>query len=379
MTNQIAINGFCDDKFLPFKDIFAQNFEEGLEIGASLCLTLEGEPIVDIWGGHADLEKTRPWQTDTIACVFSSSKIPTIICVLLLIDRGLIALDKPVAHYWPEFGQKGKDAITVRQALTHRARVPGITQRLCLDSDWQPVVDAIAAEAPWFEEDTLCYHPVTYGFILGELVRRVSGKSFRRFLIDEFTEPMNIDFHMGLGDKKDSARVAHLFRPEELPVEPGTLQHRIFASFSEPEADEDIWRTWSMQSSVLPAVSGHSNARGLCKFATMLANNGKFDGKDYLSADIIKQASTEQVHDTDPMLGELRLGLGFGLDGSAFRAPTPESFHWGGYGGSWCFMDTTRKLAGAYVMNSCHMPDEWGDIMDARMKRYFDQIGSTFT
>lgn len=378
MTNQIAINGFCDDKFLPFKDIFAQNFEEGLEIGASLCLTLEGEPIVDIWGGHADLEKTRPWQTDTIACVFSSSKIPTIICVLLLIDRGLIALDEPVARYWPDFGQKGKDAITVRQALTHRARVPGIAEPLPLDSGWKPIVEAIAAEAPWFEEDTLCYQPMTFGFILGEIVQRVSGKNFRQFLIDEFIAPMNIDFHMGLGDRADRARVAELRFARELPTVPGTLQHRVFSSFFGPEVEGGLWQSWPVQSSVNPSATGHSNARGLCKFATMLANNGRFNGKDYLSPDIIGQASTEQVHDTDPMLGELRLGLGFGLDGSEFRAPTPESFHWGGYGGSWCFMDTTRKLAGAYVMNNCHVQEAWGSIMEPRMERFFDQIRSTF-
>lgn len=378
MTSQFAINGFCKDKYLPFRDIFEQNFVEGLEIGASLCLTLEGEPIVDIWGGHADLDRTRPWQTDTIACVFSSSKIPTIISVLLLIDRGLIALDEPVARYWPEFGQNGKDMITVRQAMTHRARVPGISGSRPLDSDWQQIVDAIAAEAPWFEEDTLCYHPITFGFILGELVQRVSGKPFRQFLIDELIAPMDIDFHMGLDDKNDRERVAQIRFARELPTVPGTLQHRVFSSFSEPEVEGGFWLSWSMQSSVNPGVTGHTNARGMCALATMLANNGEFNGHNFLSPDIIGQASTEQVHDTDPMLGELRLGLGFGLDGSSFRAPTPQSFHWGGLGGSWCFMDPSRKLAGAYVMNNCHVPGEWGSIMEPRMERFFDQITQTF-
>ena len=136
--------------------------------------------------------------------------------------------------------------------------------------------------------------------------------------------------------------------------------------------------TWELQSTVSPAAVGFTNARNLCKFGTLLANDGNFEGKSYLSVDIINEAGSEQYHGVDPMLGDIRFGLGFGLHGSAFAAPTPEAFHWGGYGGSWCFMDPSRRLAGAYVMNNCWVQTEWGEIGDLRMGLFFETIGKLF-
>lgn len=379
MQGQVDIGGFCSDQFPQFYEAFEKNFLEGHELGASLCLTLEGETIVDLRGGFADKDHLVPWQQDTIACVFSSSKIPTIICALILIDRGLMSLDEPVATYWPEFAQHGKGEITVMQALTHRARVPGINEPQPMEilSDWHRVAELIAAEKPWFAVDTLCYHPVTYGFLIGELVQRVSGKGFREFLNEELINPLGADFQMGLTDKKDLERVAELLHEQGLPAVPGTLQHQVFGSFIEPE-DTDVFASWFMQSTLSPAVTGHTNASGLCKLATMMANDGLFEKHRYLSSEMITELGREHFHGVDPMLGDLRLSVGFGLDGSEFPAPTPESFHWGGYGGSWCFTDSTRKLAGAYVMNHCLVPDEWREFVDPRMNRFFDTIRSTF-
>ena len=380
MTNQIDIKGFCSDQFTPLQDAFEKNFTEGDDIGASLCLTLESETIVDLWAGYTDLAETQPWEEDTIACVYSSTKIPAIICTLMVIDRGLMALDEPVACYWPEFAQQGKEKITVRQALTHRALVPGLKSQLptLAVADWDRVVAKIAAEPPWFDRDTICYHALTYGFILGELVQRVSGKPFRQFFNEELADPLAADFQMGLVDKSELLRFAPLLNVQAMPFGNGSLEEQLFTSFTEP-IEHDVWHNdWEIQSAVSPSGSGYTNARGLCKFATMMANNGDFEGKSYLSPDIIREASSEQYHGIDPMLGDIRLGLGFGLDGTDFPAPTPNSFHWGGYGGSWCFMDPVDRLAGAYVMNNCFVMAETGEFDDPRMDRFFSTIRSLF-
>jgi CubicO group peptidase (beta-lactamase class C family) len=378
LPTQVDTQGFCSNEFSQFQDLFEQNFADGNEIGASLCLTFDGETIVDLWGGYRDLEQTLPWEEDTIACCFSSSKIPTILCVLILLDRGLLQLNEPIATYWPEFGMQGKDKLTVKHALTHRTLVPGLknSQPESAQRDWDRITALIAQEKPWFDEDTMCYSPVLFGFILGELVQRVSGKNFRDFLNEELIEPLGADFKMGLTDKSELKRVAELLHQQPLPLEKDTLEREIFSSFFADSADS--WDSWPMQSSVSPGASGFTNARGLCKFATMLAADGQIRSKQILSSEMVRTARTEQAHSIDPMLGELRLGLGFGLDGSNFPAPTPEAFHWGGYGGSWCFMDTTRRLAGAYVMNHCIVPGDMTDLWDMRLKRNFDLVRSTF-
>jgi CubicO group peptidase (beta-lactamase class C family) len=379
MANHIDINGYCLEEFSQLREDFEQNFIEGHDIGASLCLNLAGENIVDLWGGHADGELSRAWEEDTIAVVYSTSKIPTIVCALMCIDRGLLDLDEPVAAYWPEFAQQGKDKITVREAMTHRARVPGFKDPIGALSlaDWEFCVSRIAAEAPWFDDDRICYHAFSFGFILGELVRRVSGKPFRQFLNEELVTPLGMDFQMGLSEKAELKRVAEFLNVEDPPEEEG-IGAQVFQSVNEPLSSE-IWRTdWRVQSAVHPSGNGYTNARGLCRLATMLANGGQIDGKTYLSPEIIAEASREQVHDVDPMLGDIKLGLGFGLDGSEFPAPTPEAFHWGGYGGSWCFMDTSRKLAGAYVMNNSFVMDEWGGFTDPRMTRFMSSIRAIF-
>jgi CubicO group peptidase (beta-lactamase class C family) len=378
MSNQVDTKGFCSDEYAPIRDAFETNFTEGLDIGASLHLTLEGETIVDLWGGHADNEAI-PWNQDTIACVYSATKIPTIICTLLVIDRGLLVLDEPVATYWPEFAQGGKEKVTVRQALTHRALVPGLKDPLppMAVTDWDQIISRIAAESVWFDTDTICYHAYTFGYILGELIQRVSGKPFQQFFYEELANPLAADFLMGLGSEEDLSRVARLLNAESFPHEKGSIPEQVFDIFSTP-IEDDFFQSWVAQSSIGPSGMGFTNAAGLCKFATMLANKGEINGRSFLSPEIIQEASSLQFHGVCPMLGEINLGLGFGLDGTGFPAPTPESFHWGGYGGSWCFMDTSRALAGAYVMKNCYVPDDWGDFNDPRMARFVDTIRTLF-
>ncbi len=378
MGNQAEINGFCSAEHQSLRDAFAQNFAEGHEVGASLCMTLNGETIIDVWGGYRDLAKTKPWREDTIVCLFSATKIPTTVCALICIDRGLLDLDKPIATYWPEFAQHGKGDTTVRHALTHRANVPGFREPISAEqfADWNLVIERIAAEKPWFENHPVCYHAYTYGHILGELVQRVTGASLRDFLHEELTGPLGADILLGLQHRADLDRLADFVNTKPLPhVDVG---ERVFKATTLPIEDPRWTSDWNLVSMVNPGGGGFSNARGMCRLATMLAMEGAVEGKRYLSAEIVREAAREQVYDTCPMLGPIRLGLGFGLDGSEFPAPTPDAFHWGGYGGAWCFMDAKRHLAGAYIMNNCMVPESWGTFVDPRMHRLFDLIRSEF-
>jgi CubicO group peptidase (beta-lactamase class C family) len=207
----IEVHGFCDERFAPMRTAFVTNFEKDLEVGASLAMTYRGRTVLDLWAGYADLERTRPWQEDTIAVVASTTKIPMVVALLMVIDRGLIELDQTVAHYWPEFAQGGKGAVTVRDVLTHQAGVPGLDppstfEVLC---DWSAVTARIAAEPLWFGgQRRVCYHSHTFGLLAGELVRRVDGRRPRQFIREEIAERIGADFQVGLGDKADMGRVA---------------------------------------------------------------------------------------------------------------------------------------------------------------------------
>ena len=215
MTAAPMIHGRCDPRFAAVRDAFAANFAAGREVGASFAATVEGEPVVDLWGGHADAATTRPWERDTIVNVFSTTKAMTALCAHLLVDRGLLDLDAPVARYWPEFAQAGKERITTRHLLTHSAGLAALRRSLPTEAlyDWTRMVEALAAETPWWEPGSANgYHAMTYGYLVGEVVRRLTGKTLGRFLRDEVTAPLGADFHIGLAPSED-ARVAEMVPP----------------------------------------------------------------------------------------------------------------------------------------------------------------------
>jgi CubicO group peptidase (beta-lactamase class C family) len=358
MKEQIDIKGFCQESFIPMREAFEANFTEGLEIGASLAVYHQDKLVLDLWGGFSDRESTVPWEENTIACVFSTTKIATILCTLMVIDRGLLDLDTPVAHYWPAFGKHGKDLITVRDVMTHRALIPGFAEPVptAVMNDWEKMIELIENEKPWFEPGTLCYHPTNFGHILGELVRLVAGRTIREFFTAEVSQPLDADFHMGLTDRDDLARVALLTHQPPEPIEEaeeGSTEARVAGSFVPAPPGVDIWQTWERLSALIPAVNGHGNARSVARIGALLAMGGISQGRRYLSQAIIDEARSEQCHEVCLLIGDIVLGLGFGLHGDEFPAPTPECFHWGGYGGSWCVMDPRSGTSAAYVMNNC--------------------------
>jgi CubicO group peptidase (beta-lactamase class C family) len=367
------IQGHCDPQYSALKDAFAENFAAAEEIGACLALIQDGDLVVDIWAGHSDRKGDRVWQADTLVNVFSSGKVVAATLILMLVDRGLLALDAPVADYWPEFAANGKEAVTVRDALTHRACIPGFAEQQPWDAchDWDRVVELTAREKPWFEPRTLCYHPQTFGFIMGELVRRVTGQNIHTFGQAELFEPLGADFHFQL-DPKDFDRIAALIDDDPLPFEDDSIAARTIGSFADPPDDVKIWALPERLSAILPGASNFANARSMAKLGSVIALKGTVAGRRYLSPELVEEACREQVRAEDPTLGDLRLGLTFGLDGPGFRAPTPSCVHWGGYGGSWSVMNPATGTAAAYAMNKCHFEEEV--LKDPRQDRLWGAL-----
>ncbi|MFX1324013.1 MAG: serine hydrolase domain-containing protein [Promethearchaeota archaeon] len=206
MTEKVEIHGLCEPRFEAVKDTFTRNFDEGMEVGASFAVTINGKYVIDIWGGFKDKEKTQPWEKDTIVNVYSTTKVPTVLCTMMCVDRGLLDLDGTVATYWPEFAQNGKDNILVRHLLSHTSGLAGFEEAGKIPSkylyDWEKATSLLAAQKPWWEPGTRSgYHAITHGYLLGELVRRVTGKSLGTFFKEEVAIPLDIDFHIGLAEE----------------------------------------------------------------------------------------------------------------------------------------------------------------------------------
>jgi len=384
MSQKIEVQGYCDERFNKVKEVFAENFELGLDVGASLAVTLEGKFVVDLWGGYADAAKTKPWERDTIINVFSTTKIMTTICTLMCVDRGLIDIDAPVAKYWPEFAQNGKEKLPVRYLLSHTSGLSGWSEQFPMDGlyDWNLCVTKLAAQKPWWKPGTKSgYHLVTYGYLLGELVRRVTGKSVGTFFRDEVAKPLDADFHIGLSQENDP-RVADLI-PAKLPLLLKILGNAFFQkllwynvtikTLSKPNFSKiiDATRTRAWRAAEIPAANGHGNARSIARIGAALACGGKLDGVNLLSPSILEKALEEQSYGKDAVLSSpIRFGLGFGLPCKEIPFPHPRTLFWGGMGGSLMVMDLDAKMSLGFAMNK--MSAEI--LMDIRKVRFMDVL-----
>ena len=351
------IQGHCDPRFSALKDQLRVNFAEHGEVGAAVAVTLDGEPVVDIWAGWADAARTRPWQQDTLVDVFSVGKPMVALCLLQLVGRDLVDLDEPVASYWPEFAAAGKQQVTVRALLGHRAGLPAIRRELPPDAmyDWELMTSTLAAERPWWEPDTAHgYHTNTYGFLVGELVRRVTGENpgavFRRAI----AEPLGADFHFGLPAEED-ARVAEFQFPDRPPAEmsdPDTVPLIIRRAYFNPPGVSGIGtvNTREWRAAVMPSTNGHANARAVAKI---------YAGLDrILDPHILKEATRESSYGPDKVLTRpSRFGLGFQLTmPQRPLGPNPGAFGHFGAGGSLGFADPEAGIAFAYTPNQGEGP-----------------------
>jgi CubicO group peptidase (beta-lactamase class C family) len=362
MTKDIEVHGTWEEGLEPVKDAFLKNFEDGLEVGASLAITIEGKYVMDIWAGYADEAKTRPWQHDTIVNVYSTTKVMTALCVLMLVDRNLLDIDAPVAKYWPEFGQEGKENLPVRYLLSHTAGLPGFDKQLRPEMlyDWDQICSLLASQKPWWEPGTKCgYHSITFGYLLGELVRRITGRSVGTFFREEVADLLKADFHIGLSEENDY-RVGELIPPAPIDsnnigeVGPNSISLKVLLN-PVLTARETLTREW--RSAEIPASNGHGNARSVARIGAALACGGELDGVKLLSLNTIEKAIQEQSYGTDLVLnGPIRFGLGYGLVSKDMPiSPNPRAFYWGGWGGSHLTMDLDAKLSWAYVMNNMIM------------------------
>ena len=347
--------GFAQDRFAAVRTAFEANLANGTDVGASFCATLEGETVVDLWGGFADEEKTRPWEQDTIINVYSTTKTMTALTALLLADRGELDFDAPVARYWPEFAANGKDAVKVSHLMSHSAGLSGWKEPITTEDlyDWDKATSLLAAQAPYWEPGTAPgYHALTQGYLVGEVVRRIAGKSLGAVFHDEIAGPLGADFHIGLPASEDG-RVADL-----IPPPPGVgisdgVQTELQNNMSHnPGIDVRATRTRAWRGAEIPAAGGTGNARSIAKVHTILANGGVSGGKRFMSEAGCRKALELQIEGTDLILGTpVRFGMGFGLAGGMVPLPSPNSFFWGGYGGSLVIIDMDARTTFGYAMN----------------------------
>ena len=352
----MKIHGTLDPKFAPVRDVFADHFERGLEVGASVAVTVDGAPVVDLWAGQA-AQGGAPWQRDTIVNVYSTTKTMASLCVLMLADRGELDLDAPVARYWPEFAMNGKEGVRVRHVMSHSAALPGFEPPLARIEDvydWDGVVRNLAAQKPWWTPgDGSGYHALTQGFLQGELVRRTTGRSIGRFFREEVATPLDADFHIGLPAEHD-ARVAELVPPPTGPgagqADPNSIGARTLRSAPLTGAEP---RTAAWRRAEIPAAGGVGNARSVARVHSALACGGAVDGVRLLSEATVNRILEEQCRGIDRVLNApIRFGMGYGLiDPSMPLSPNERVFFWGGWGGSLAIIDLDARMSIAYVMN----------------------------
>ncbi len=363
MSTVPAIEGSCEQRFARLREAFASNFELHDELGAGLAVTIDGRLLVDLWAGWADEERTQQWRTDTLVNVYSVGKAMAALCLLVLIENDEVELDRPAAAYWPEFAAAGKGEITVRMLLAHRAALPALREPLpdLAMYDWELMTSTLAAETPWWQPGSAHgYHVNTFGFLIGELIRRVSGEAFGAFFTRTVAAPLDADFHFGL-DAAEEGRVADFVFADPTPVfsaaQTPTMVSRAYMNppgFSGlGTVNSPAWRAAEM-----PSSNGHATARAVARIYSALACEGAVDGVRVLAPETVALAGREVSGGHDLVLDRpSRFGLGFQLtQPERPLGPNPRSFGHFGAGGSLGFADPDERLAFGYVANQVRGP-----------------------
>ncbi len=370
----VQLHGACDPQFEAVRDAFAANWSDHDEVGASICVTVAGVTVVDLWGGHADAKRTRDWQPDTIANVYSTTKGIAAVAAAMLLDRGSLDVERPVVDIWPQFGQSGKSDILIRHLLTHEAGLAAVDEHLpdAAVLDWDRMIAALERQTPnWPPGEQMGYHAITYGWLVGEVIRRIDGRSCGQFVRDEIAEPLGIDFFIGLPESEDPRTADLIQAPGSGPIgaaPPDNLAARAL-SLAAPRLAGDVnSRAW--RAAELPAANGHGNARALATIYGQLSQ----DGGRLLSADALERCGpTEHAARDDLVLGFLvRRSLGFILSTPGGRydwGPNPRTFGHSGAGGSLAFADPDAQIGFGYVMNQMSAglgaDPRWKPMIDA--------------
>lgn len=362
----VEINGTVADGFGKVADAFAQNFEDFPELGAGFALYADGELKVDISGGIADKASGRAWDANTLQLVFSTTKGAAAICVARLVEAGKLSYDDKVSTHWPEFAAEGKSDITVAQLMSHQSGLPYVDAPLTIDDILSvgPVVEALAAQTPIWEPGTAHgYHAVTYGWLAGELVRRVDGRSIGTYFAEEVAGPLGLDFWIGLPESEE-LRVSMLEAapPPSDPAElalmlkvmgPGTIGFKALTmngALMAFGAGQNPFNTREVHATEMPAANGITNASSLARMYA--ATVGDVDGIRLVNDDTMTVMSAEAVNGPDKALvAETRFGMGFMLNNDVVPLLSPTSFGHAGAGGSLGQADPESGVGYGYVMN----------------------------
>jgi CubicO group peptidase (beta-lactamase class C family) len=354
----VTVEGTSTARFAPVRAALAAHLESGEELGASIAVDVDGVMEVDLWGGHADAARTVPWEQDTLVSLWSTTKTLSSLAALVLVDRGALDLCRPVAHYWPEFAAQGKQDIEVRHVLAHTSGLSGWQQPFTMDDlyDWPTASARLAAQAPWWEPGSASgYHVQTQGQLVGELVRRVSGRTLTEFVDTEIAKPLQADVQIG-ARQADWPRIAGLVAPSQPSGMPTGLDPEgIFLRtlLGSPARDEHV-DTPQWRGAELGAVNGHGNARGMARALSVISRHGRANGHQLLSADTVDKVLDVQADGTDLFLGvPVRWGIGFALADARTmpHMPTGRVCFWVGRGGSIVVMDLDRRVTFSYTMN----------------------------
>jgi CubicO group peptidase (beta-lactamase class C family) len=367
------VHGHCDPRFTAVREAFEENFRQRGELGAAVAVTVGGVTVVDLWGGWADTARTRPWERDTVVNVWSTTKGPVALAAHLLADRGLLDLDAPVARYWPEFAAAGKEGVLVRHLLSHRAGLAGLREphsfeELC---DWELTTRRLAATEPWWEPGTRSgYHALTYGFLVGEVVRRVTGMLPGAFLRKEVTGPLGIDFTIGLPEEEAHRAAELVHAPARADSEQGAVFAQLapaaLAALTNPPVGAAQANTARWRAAEIPAANGHGTARAVAALYGILAGRGAYGDARVLSAEAAERVREGQGACRDLVLGagfahETEVGLGLWLSGpNGSYGPNPKAFGHDGFGGSCGLADPEAGVSLGYVMNRMgpHIADD---------------------
>jgi CubicO group peptidase (beta-lactamase class C family) len=369
-----ALQGDCDARFAPLADALRENFAARGELGGAVAVVLDGRPVVDLWGGWADEARTRAWERETLVDGFSVGKAMAALCALRLAERGQLDLDAPVAKLWPEFADAGKAAITTRMVLSHRAGLPAIRRLLPLEAifDWGRITAALAAEEPWWEPGSAHgYHVNTFGFLVGEVVRRGAGVGIADYLQSEIAGPLGAEFRFGLWAEEQARCAEFSFGDETAEPTEEDRKRALSDAGARLLLERAYWNppgisgtrgtvnTPAWRAAVIPSANGHGTARGVARiYAALLgpvaaAGSAGARSEPLLAPDTLAAATAPASNGIDLVLGRpSRFGLGFQLtEPERPLGPNPRAFGHFGAGGSLGFADPDAGLAFAYLMN----------------------------
>jgi CubicO group peptidase (beta-lactamase class C family) len=357
-TAMAEVHGRCDERFEALRGALARNLDSGEELGASVVVDIDGNNVVDLWGGFCDQARTIPWSEHTITNVWSTTKTVTSLAALMLADRGELDVDAPVATYWPQFAANGKQAVLVRHLMSHSSGVSALERPAVVEDlyDWDKATSRMAAQAPWWEPGTASgYHALIYGHLVGEVVRRVSGTTLKQFVAEQIAGPLGADFQIGAAES-DWGRIADVVPPPPLPMDltalpPDSLPVKTFTG---PAIGAGVANTPEWRRADLGAVNGHGNARSVARVMSVIPRGGEVDGVRLLSRQAVDLIFREQVNGIDLVLGvPVRWGMGYGLPRPDLQPWLPDEkiCFWGGWGGSMIIMDVGRRTTISYMMN----------------------------